>query len=306
MGAASERPMEGRRLQVVGLLVVGIASFSFSPILVRLASEAPALAVVTWRTVFAVAFLAPFALRRGGAELRGFTRRDWLLIAGAGVFLGLHFIAWTTSLYFTSVASASVLVTTSPIFLAVFGYLWLRERLRAATAVAIGTGVAGAVLIALGDAGGGGGSAPMLGNGLAVTAALLVSFYLLIGRVVRQRTSWLGYVFPLYTVVAVTVVVTALLAGTPLWRYDPAVYGWCALMALGPQLLGHGSFNFALRYVSAALLGLLTLVEPVGAAFMAYGLFGEVPGALTLIGIAVVLASVGVAISRPRRPRATS
>lgn len=292
--------MEGTRPAfVVPILAAGLLSFAFSPILVRLAGEAPGGAVAVWRTVSAVVLLAPFALARAGPEIRAFTRREWGLIVAAGVFLGVHFIAWIESIYYTSVASASVLVTTSPIFLAILGYLFLGERLTRRQSGAVVLAVGGAALIGLGDAGGAGtASAPSLGNALALFAALVVSLYLLIGRVVRQRTSWLAYVFPLYAVVACTTVVAALVRGTPLFGHGWTFYGLCVLMALGPQLLGHGSFNYALRYLTAAVLGLLSLLEPVGAALLAYGLFGETPGPLALAGMGVVLAAVTAAVGR--------
>jgi drug/metabolite transporter (DMT)-like permease len=167
--------------------------------------------------------------------------------------------------------------------------------------LAIGLAVPGAVLLGVGDSGGGGLTGAAFGNSLALTASLLVSIYMLIGRVVRQRTTWLAYVFPLYVVVALTTLAAAALRSTPLFGYEPAFYGLCALMALGPQVLGHGSFNFALKFFPAALLGLLTLLEPVGASIIAYFLFHEEPGRLALIGMVVVMASVAYAIVPRKR-----
>ncbi len=284
------------------VLALGVVSFAFSPILVRFADEAPGVAIAVWRTGFSVLLLAPVALKRIGPAVRRFTRRDVALIAGAGVFLGLHFILWITSLYHTSVASASVLVTMSPLFLAVLGYLLLGERLSARTTVAIVLAVGGAVLIGWGDAAGSSPAPrPLLGNALALGAALLVSVYLLIGRVVRQRTDWLAYVFPLYAVAALTTLVVALLQQVPLFTYEPAFYGLCLLMALGPQIVGHGAFNYALQYFPAALVGMLALSEPVGASVLAYLLFDEVPGAWAVAGMVVVLIAVAGVVWFRRR-----
>ncbi|MDX1430271.1 MAG: DMT family transporter [Rhodothermales bacterium] len=140
----------------------------------------------------------------------------------------------------------------------------------------------------------------LFGNLLASTAALMVSGYLLIGRVVRRTTSWLAYVFCIYSVVAVIVLALALFKGVPLFGHAPRIYVLCALMALGPQIAGHGSFNYAVKYFPAAILGLLSLTEPIGGSVVAYFLFGEVPGLLGIIGMLVVLASVAYAFLRPR------
>lgn len=292
-------------LRVYVVLSLGVISFAFAPILVRLAGNVPGLAIAVWRTVTAAAVLLPVAAVRIGPEVRQFTRRDVGLILGAGGFLGLHFIAWIESLYHTTVASASVLVTTSPILLAVLGYVVLGERLRRTTVGAIGVAVSGAALIGWADAGTVVlGRGALLGNSLALGGAVLVSVYLLIGRIVRQKVSWLAYVTPLYTVAALTALVGAVLKGVPLFGYSWTFYGLCAGLALGPQVLGHGSFNYALQHVPAAIVGMLALLEPVGASVLAYALFGEVPPLASVVGMVVVLGAVAVVVwSRERGGR---
>lgn len=283
-----------RNGRVVVFLLAGLLSFSFSPILVRLASDAPSVTVATWRTIFAAAVLAPFAARRSASELRGLTSKEWALVSLAGVLLGMHFVAWMESIYQTTVASASVLFTTNPIFIAILGFWLLGERLQRRTVGAIVVAVIGAAMIAVGDASHSIRPNPEWGNFLATTSALLFACYLLIGRVVRRRSSWLAYVFPLYVAAALTILVYALVTGTILGGYSTRIYVLCALMALGPQLLGHGSFNYAVKYVPAAVLGAAGLVEPVLAGVWAWLLFDEVPGGLAIAGALVVLAALSV------------
>ena len=283
------------RIYVV--LALGVVSFAFAPILVRWAGNTPGIAIAVWRTVTAAAVLLPPAALRIGPEVRQFTRRDVALILGAGVFLGLHFIAWIESLSHTTVASASVFVTTSPLILAVLGYVVLAERLSRTTVSAVGAAVAGAALIGWADAGTVVlGRGALVGNSLALGGAVLVSVYLLIGRVVRQKVSWLAYVTPLYAVAALTALAAAVVKGVPLFGYSWTVYGLCAGLALGPQVLGHGSFNYALQYVPAAIVGLLALLEPVGASVLAYVFFGEVPPATSIVGMVVVMGGVAVVV----------
>jgi len=287
---------------VLLVMLAAMAVIGFAPILVRWAGEAPALAVVTWRTVFAVALLAPFAVRFAGPELRRLTMRDWVLALAAGIFLGLHFTAWTASIYHTSVASASVLVTSSPLFIAVLGWLVLRERLRPRTIAAIVTGVAGAALIGLGDATTEAFPRAALGNALALSAALLVSVYLLIGRAARRRMSLLAYLLPVYAGAAAVTVVVALLAGTPLYQ-PPYIIGLCFLLALGPQLVAHSAFNYAIRFLPAAVIGLATLAEPVVGTGLAYLFFAEVPSPMALGGITLVLGAIAITYARGQRKR---
>jgi len=287
------------------LLTLGVLSFTLAPILVRWAGDVPGLAIAVWRTVTAVGILLPAAVgRRIDEDIARFSQRDALLILGAGIFLGLHFIAWIESLYHTTVASASVFVTLSPIMLAGLGYVVLGERLSPTTLGAIFVAVFGAALIGWADAGAVTlGQGALWGNSLALGAAGLVSVYLLIGRVVRQKVSWLAYVTPLYAVAATTALLVAWGKGVPLFGYSWTFYGLCAGLALGPQVLGHGSFNYALQHVSAAIVGMLALLEPVGASILAYFLFGEVPPVASVVGMVIVLVAVAVVVWRRNRPQ---
>ncbi|HEX9659606.1 MAG TPA: DMT family transporter [Rhodothermales bacterium] len=283
-----------RNGRVLLFVAVGLLAFSLSAILVRLASEAPGVTVAVWRTLFAVAFLTPFALGKTASEVRRLSGKEWGLITFAGILLGLHFVVWIESIYHTTVASASVLFATNPIFIAILGFWILRERLHRRIVIAIVIAVGGAFLIALGDSSNAARPNAGYGNMLALSSAFVFACYLLIGRVVRRQSSWLAYVYPLYVVVAVTVVVYALATGTALLGFDMKIYALCALMALGPQIIGHGSFNYAVRYVPAAILGAAGLVEPVLAGIWAWLLFDEVPAAPAVVGALVVLAALGM------------
>lgn len=282
---------------VWALLAVGLIALGASPILIRLAGDAPALTLALWRTSFVTLVLAPAALTRGRREMAAFTPRDWGLALGAGVLLGLHFMAWILSVQQTSVASAAVLVTTSPLFIVVLGAVFLHERPSRRTVSAIVVAVAGAALIGMGESGE---STvypnPMLGNALALGAAVLVSVYLLIGRAVRQQTSFVAYFAPLNAAAAVTCLVACLATGAPV-TLPLAAALLAVTMGLGPGLLGHGSFALALKYLPAALLGLLSLAEPIIASAVALVAFNEVPSPVAVVGMVAVLAAIAAVVS---------
>ena len=299
---AETRRTRSTPVHAIVVLAIGLFSISFSPILVRFAAEAPGTAVAVWRTVLAAALIVPVAVvRHLQGRLQPIRRNTVWAIVAAAAFLALHFILWIESLYHTSVASASVLVATTPIFIGVLGYVFLRERLRVVVVVAIALGVLGAVLIAGGDVGSAVNGHGTLGNLLALSASLAAAVYLMIGGIVRKGVNWLSYVAPLYALVAVVVVVTALARGVDLFGYSAGFYALCLGMAVGPQLLGHGSFNYVLRYVSPTLLSLLILLEPVVSSILAYFLFTEQPGPIALAGMVLVLISVALAVLGERR-----
>lgn len=277
-----------------GVLVVASAS-----ILIRYAMQggASALAIAALRLTIAALVLAPFALRGLARELPGLPARERVVVAICGVVLGIHFATWISSLAYTSVASSAVLVTTNPVWVGLLSWMVLRERPRGAMLAGIGLALAGSALVFLADGGAtaSAGPAPMLGNGLALAGALAASIYLLVGRGLRDRLSLLTYVWCVYAVAAVTLLLLAAGAGATLWL-SPVAMAYVAALALGPQLLGHTAFNYALRHLAAPVVAVAILGEPIGSALLALALFGEVIAPLQLAGFGVLLAGIFLAM----------
>lgn len=272
-------------------------SFSLSPILVRLAGDAPSLSLVVLRTFFSIVILAPFAIVREGKAMLQLTRKEISVIVVAGVLLGFHFFIFFEAIRLTTVASATVFISLTPIFLGLLGFVFLKERLSVYVVIGIVFAVIGGLMIAYGDSGADvqAVNAP-LGNLLALVGCVMVSLYLLIGRVARQNISFLAYIFPMYGVATFSMIIVALVTGTPLFGFGGRIYFLCILMAIFPQLIGHGSFNFSIKFFPAAILGLLSLTEPIGSTIMAYFIFDELPGTWSLIGMGVTLCAVSFAL----------
>jgi len=272
---------------------IGVMTVSTAAILIRLAQiEAHSLVIAAWRLTLATLILTPITLSTRRAELRGLTRREWASMLVSGLLLALHFGTWITSLAHTSVAASVVLVTTSPIFVGLGSHLLLHEQLSRDMVVALLAAIVGGILIGLGDLGEG--SHRLWGDILALIGAIAGAGYFLIGRQLRARLSLLAYVFPVYGTAALALMAVMLASGLPAIPQRPQTWLWLLLMALGPQILGHSSLNWALRYLSATYVTIATLGEPIGSALLAWWLLGEKPslwatagGALILVGIAI-------------------
>ncbi len=132
-------------------IALAIVVFSLSAILVRFADEAPGLAIAVWRTWIAVLLLTPFMLRQRQRQPFAFSRKDKWFILVAGVLLGLHFVTWIESIHHTSIASATVILSTTPVFVAIGGFLFLKERFKLSTSVGILLALVGSVVIAWSD-----------------------------------------------------------------------------------------------------------------------------------------------------------
>lgn len=279
-------------------MVVGVVAISTSPILIRLAAV-PALALAFWRCLAGAAVLAPFA-RRGRAG--GLARGDLALLGMAGVFLAAHFALWNASLALTSVGAATTLVSCTPLFVGI-GARFLGEAPGRRTWAGIALATVGAVVIGVSDALAGPvagaqatGASGLLGDVLAFAGAAAVAVYLLIGRVMRQRLPVSTYAASVYGTAAAVLLPACLLTGSSLGGY--AAGSWLAVagVVIGPQLLGHTVFNSLLTSVSATVVSVVLLIEPVGATALAWLLFHELPAAGFWVGAPLVLAGSWLAI----------
>jgi len=287
--------------QLVVVLVGGILAVSTAAPLVRLAMNAASDRSVGFSLVLAAARLTLAALLLL-PKWRNVIVNQPSAIAlkfaiAAGLALAIHFAAWITSLGFTSVTASTTLVTTNPIWVALLSWLWWGETPTRQALIGTLIALAGALLIGWGgtqDAYPG--SNPLLGNGLALVGAWAVSFYLLWGREAQRHGLSLGrYITVAYSMAAIALLPLPFLVQANPWQYAPPIYGYILLTTLIPQLIGHTSFNWAVRWVSPTLVTLVILFEPVLASFLAFLLFGELPSLAVLSGALVLL--VGVAIA---------
>ncbi len=284
------------------VLALGILSVSSAALFIRQAQgDASSLTIATYRLALAALVLIPWSWLRYRGELARLNRREWGLAGLSGLFLAVHFATWISSLEYTSVASSVVLVSTSPLWVALAGWLFLREPLSRRTLAGLVLAMVGGLAVGLGDRGAGAASAPLLGNGLALAGALTAAGYWLIGRRFRRTLSLIPYITLVYGAAAVFLLALTVFAGRPLTGFRPATWGCFVLLALLPQLLGHSSFNWALAHLPAAFVAVATLGEPVGATLLALLVLGEVPGGQKLAGAATILCGILLALLPARR-----
>lgn len=287
-------------------LACGVVAVSTASLLIRFAQQAGAnsLAIAALRLSMAALVVAPLAWLRCRDELKRLSQLDLLVGLASGAFLGLHFATWISSLQYTSVASSVVLVTLSPIFVAIGSLVFLKERLPWPAIAGMGIAVAGGIVIALGDraAGGMAGANPALGNALAVAGALSIAPHFLIGRRLRMRLSLLAYISVVYSAAALVLLVAVAVLRVPLMGFDPQACVWVVLLALVPQLIGHTSFNWALGYLPATYATIPVLGEPIGSTLLAVAVLDEPLTPAGALGGALVLGGIALmAIARARR-----
>lgn len=281
-------------------IVLGIAVLCVScgAVFARFA-ESPALATAAWRMTFATAIIA-LPLLRSWRELRRLTKRDLLLGSIAGLCLALHFATWITSLSHTTVASSTVLVNTAPIWIALLAPLTTRELTSGRAWTGIALSFVGAAFIAGGDLRV---SGPALwGDALATMGALCLAFYILVGRQLRARLSLTHYCVLTY---ATSVIVLWLLVGatgTQATGFNGRTWAALTGMAVVAQIGGHTLYNWSLKHLSAGVIAIALMGEPVGSSLLAWKFFGEVPPLASLAGAVLVLAGIYLASTESSTP----
>lgn len=299
------------QLFVTFAILGGILAVSTASIFIRFAQQdAPSLVVAAYRLTLASLILAPLALTRHRAELRSLTRRELLLGLLSGFFLALHFATWISSLEYTSVASSVVLVTTTPLWVALLSPLILREANGKTVVIGMLLALIGGGIVGVSDSCSwqNGLVCPPLatfvrgtaffGDFLALCGAWMAAGYILIGRRLRAKMSLIPYIFVVYGMAAIVLLVILVVSGEHFFGYLPLTYLWLLLLAIVPQLLGHSTFNWALRYLPASLVSITLLGEPIGSTILAYLILKESPTPLKIIGAVLILAGIYVASVR--------
>ncbi len=251
-----------------------------------------------------LAILPAQILRRRELSLLGPRELGWMALQALfGIVL---FRVFTLSgLRLTTAAQAGLVTSASPVVMALFAALFLRERLS-------WTGGAGIVLIVGGLAAVnllGAGAAPagfMRGNLLVLAAAACEALLTIFRKLSGGRVGSVTNTTVLAAMSAVMLLPFALadLRAFPLSRIGAEE--WAAIVYYGAVatvsayiLWGHGAL-----LIPAGVTGMATSVMPVSALALSALILGERPGAIAVAGCAAVAAGILVG-SRPRRKAAS-
>jgi drug/metabolite transporter (DMT)-like permease len=289
----------------VAALTVAVLAVSSSGPMIAYAA-APAVAIAFWRTALAAGVLAPVAAIGRRAELRslaGPARREGLFTVLAGFALAAHFLTWVPSVKLTGIATAIALCATQPVWQ---GLIAVGQGRRLSRPMWIGIAIAVLGAVAATGADVSVSATAVLGDLLALGGGMAVAVYTALGERVRATTSTTSYTAVCYAVCAVLILVVCLVAGVPLAGYPAGAWFAIVGITVGPQLLGHSLFSYALRRVSATTIAVVILLEVPGTILIGWLWLGQAPRpgawpglALLVLGVAIVVLS-GRARARPR------
>lgn len=274
-------------------LFFGVLALSTSAIFVKL-SDAPSPVTAFYRLLFTALALLPFLVfsEKNRREFAALGRRQVTSIILTGFLLVVHYTMWFESLRFTSVSSSTVLVSMQPLFSMLWGFLFLKERVRPGAVAGCLIAIAGSAVIGWGDFTVS--SAALFGDFLALSSAGVISLYFLIGQVTRKNTGVITYSVLSYFSSAAFLLVYTLVSKNPLSGY-PAMT-WYSFLGLAfiSTIGGQFVFNLLLKDISATMVSMGILGEPVGTCILAFLILKETIAPRQLAGIVVIMAGLSV------------
>lgn len=287
-------PAQAGRIAPFVVLGIALVAVSHGAIFARLADASP-LAIAAWRVGLAAAVVLPLAVYPSRAHDR---RAAPFLLAGcAGLLLAVHFASWIASLESTTVARSVLLVSTSPIWVAVILFLTGRGRPSRTTIAALLLAVAGAGVV---SGGGNAGGAAIEGDLLAVAGGVAFAGYLLLSREAQAALPFRAYLGAAYGTAAAALWIAVLVSSTPAAGFDTGTWWALAGMAIVSQLIGHSGYNWSLRHLHPQFVSVVSVGEPVLASTLAWWLLGEELDWRTGAGGLLILAGIALATHAAR------
>lgn len=297
----SERDSRTVRVAFVAL-IAGAAAIAFAPIFVRLSELGPT-ATAFYRLCLALPLLWLWAggQGRGGGQGTGrpTSLGDAFHLVLAGLFFAADLGVWHWSIYFTSVANATLLANFAPILVTLGAWVLFGERVTGTFLLALGLGTGGIVVL-MGDSVELG-RRHLLGDGLGVLTAVFYGAYILSVSRLRRRLSTATVMAWSGTVTCVALLPAALFSGESLLA--TTLYGWGVLLALAwfSHAGGQGLIAYALAHLPAAFSSLSLLLQPFIAALLAWVLLAEPLRPMQAAGGAIVVVAIALARLGSRR-----
>ncbi len=294
MNASTETHIENiGKLLGVGVLTTGVTAISFAAIFIKLC-HVPALSIAAYRMLIAAVFFLVISLFRQQSLLKELSPYQIRLVTISGLFLALHFSLWISSLEYTSVASSVVLVTTNPLFVALGSILFLKERVNRWLLLAIFLTIFGSIIIGVSDFHIK--SSQLFGDVLALLAAIGGSGYLLTGRILRRSMDAFRYATLVYSISAIFLILIAIATSSPFVGFRRIDYVYLLLLAVVPQMIGHTSINWSLRFLSASFVAIAILGEPIGSTILAYFILNESVTLMKVFGALFIILGIVIGI----------
>ena len=296
-------PALGRRWDAGTLWVLASAAgFGAMAIFAKLAYAAgvgtPTLLAVRF-SIAAVVLWGLLAVRRQPARVSRRTLGGLLLMGGVG-YVG-QALAFFTALQTIPAATTGLLLYTYPAMVSLLAWLFLRQRMTRAGAVALALATLGCVLVLGGPSAAlGQGGLDSAGVAWALTAAVVYSLYIIAGTPITAGAPPLVGATYIISAAAVVFAGAGLLGGSLRFTFGPDGWAITVAIALVCTVLPVAAFVAGLARLGPARASILSTVEPAVTIALAALALGERISVTQIVGGALILSAV---LALQRRPR---
>tara|TARA_B110000116_G_scaffold269889_1_gene286743 strand:- start:1017 stop:1862 length:846 start_codon:yes stop_codon:yes gene_type:complete len=269
------------------LLPIALLAVSSSALIVRLLPDTNAITIAFWRMLLASIMVFMLSYK----TLLVFVPTKEMLFAG--IFLGIHFALFFRGVQLTSIAEASLLGTTAPIFTGIYGFIFQKNPLVPKVVFGLFLAFVGAGALVSQSSFSETGA---LGNILALLSSIAISYVLVAGKEIRKSFDVFEYTRWLFFFAAATLFVISLFVNVSVFTISTAEFPWFVFLALVPTVIGHNIFYYLLKTLNTTTVAAVPLGEPVISSVGALVFFGEpitaaivFGGGITLFGVFLVV-----------------
>jgi len=268
------------------ILFIALISVSSTAVVIRYVELVPALTLAFWRMLSASIFLWCYSIKRP-QRLISLNNRNRILFAG--FFLGMHFALFFVGVRSTSVASATLLANTGPIFTSLLSGL-SGQRISRSVILGLSISVFGIILVHWSGFGVEGNN--YWGNVSSLLSGFCIAMTYMFASKIREDTENLLYGRSVFFVAAVTIWIVTILSGGSIFSFNRSDIAWFIFLGIVPSILGHNMLNYCIKYLSPTAVASIPLGEPIIASAFCYVLFLETVPVSALIGAPFVFCGI--------------
>ena len=272
------------------VLLLALVSVSSTSLVIRHVAFVPALTLAFWRMLSASGLLWAYSVKKPQSLIRIENRRQ---IALAGFFLGLHFALFFVGVRNTSVASATLLANTGPVFTALLSW-FIGQRVSKSVMLGLLLSVFGIVVVQWSEFGLENNN--IWGNVFSLLSGFCIAMTYMFASQIRKTTENVLYGRSVFLVAAVTIGAIAMLSGVSVFDFDRNDIVWFLFLGIVPSVLGHNMLNYSIKFLSPTAVASIPLGEPVLASAFGYLLFLEKIPESAIFGAPIVFIGIIIII----------
>ena len=264
------------------LVFLGACSLSFGGLIVKSFEGATLWQILFWRSLFFILIVTIFLILSYKSKVLYAFKQSGLPGLIGGIILSSGFCGYVFAMYNTTVANTNFIIQTQILFLAIFGYIFLKEKISKVTLASIILAIAGVILMV------GSSLSPGQMTGNLAAFIMPISFAILI-LIIRKYPH--VDMIPLQLIAGiVAMIVGYLIAGKINISYHDIFLGFLA----GFFQLGFGFIFITIgaRKTPSAVVGIIMITEAVLGPLWAWIFVNENPPMTVLIGGSVIIFAV--------------